>query len=367
MKILHIHTKMTGGGIQAMVAGLTNEMVKANDVTLLLIYKPDEKDIFLNKLDKRIKVISLGKTKPGFSIRHIFKIASFVRKNSFDIVHFHGFFHYHFLSVILNHTRTKIFYTIHSDAFRENTYWEQKMLPLKRYCFKKEWMRAVTISNASRKSFEQLYNSPNTLIYNGIGRFSPTSDSNSYIRSLNLGEHTKILLHPGRITKPKNQIMLCRAVSSLQKEGLDMILFMAGGLQDEAIFSELKGYFEEGRIEYLGERKDIQQLMQDADGLCLSSLWEGLPVVLLESFAAGCIPICTPVGGIPDIVQNNFNGILSESTSEENYKSALRRWYYLTDDERKEIQANVCKSFEKYDIANCAGEYIDAYTKALNE
>lgn len=41
MKILHIHTKMTGGGIQAMVAGLTNEMVKHNDVTLLLIYKPD--------------------------------------------------------------------------------------------------------------------------------------------------------------------------------------------------------------------------------------------------------------------------------------------------------------------------------------
>ena len=66
---------MTGGGIQAMVAGLTNEMVKNNDVTLLLIYKPDEKDIFLNKLDKRIKVISLGKTKPGFSIKHIFKIA----------------------------------------------------------------------------------------------------------------------------------------------------------------------------------------------------------------------------------------------------------------------------------------------------
>ena len=150
MKILHIHTKMTGGGIQAMVAGLTNEMVKNNDVTLLLIYKPDEKDIFLNKLDKRIKVISLGKTKPGFSIKHIFKIASFVRKNSFDIVHFHGFFHYHFLSVILNHTRTKIFYTVHNDADRENTYWEKKMLPLKRYCFQKEWMRAVTISNTSR-------------------------------------------------------------------------------------------------------------------------------------------------------------------------------------------------------------------------
>lgn len=359
---------MTGGGIQAMVAGLTNEMVKNNDVTLLLIYKPDEKDIFLNKLDKRIKVISLGKTKPGFSIKHIFKIASFVRKNSFDIVHFHGFFHYHFLSVILNHTRTKIFYTVHNDADRENTYWEKKMLPLKRYCFQKGWMMAVTISNTSQKSFVQLYNSPNILIYNGIGRFSSSSSgSDSYIPSLHLAANTKILLHPGRITKQKNQVMLCRAVSSLQKEGLDIILLMAGGQQDEGIFAELKRYFEEGRIIYLGERKDIPQLMRNADGLCLSSLWEGLPVVLLESFAAGCIPICTPVGGIPDIVQDNFNGILSESTSEEDYKSALRRWYYLTDDERTEIRTNVLKSFDRYDISNCANEYINAYTKALNK
>ncbi len=66
--------------------------------------------------------------------------------------------------------------------------------------------------------------------------------------------------------------MLCRAVSSLQKEGLDIILLMAGGQQDEGIFAELKRYFEEGRIIYLGERKDIPQLMQHADGLCLSSL-----------------------------------------------------------------------------------------------
>ncbi len=101
-----------------------------------LFISPDEKT-YSSISDKRIKVISLGKTKPGFSIKHIFKIASFVRKNSFDIVHFHGFFHYHFLSVILNHTRTKIFYTVHNDADRENTYWEKKMLQLKRYCFQK--------------------------------------------------------------------------------------------------------------------------------------------------------------------------------------------------------------------------------------
>ena len=40
MKILHIHPSMAGGGIEAMICGLVNEMAKVHDVTLCTIFEP---------------------------------------------------------------------------------------------------------------------------------------------------------------------------------------------------------------------------------------------------------------------------------------------------------------------------------------
>ena len=46
MKILHIHPAMAGGGIEAMICGLANEMVKTHEVTVCSIFMPKPKDIF---------------------------------------------------------------------------------------------------------------------------------------------------------------------------------------------------------------------------------------------------------------------------------------------------------------------------------
>ena len=52
MKILHIHTSFTSGGIEAMICGLANEMVKTEDVSVCSIFKPKENDVFWNKLSQ---------------------------------------------------------------------------------------------------------------------------------------------------------------------------------------------------------------------------------------------------------------------------------------------------------------------------
>lgn len=42
--------------------------------------------------------------------------------------------------------------------------------------------------------------------------------------------------------------------------------------------------------------------MGDAYALCSS--YEGMPISLIEAIGVGCIPVCTPVGGIVDVVHN---------------------------------------------------------------
>jgi glycosyltransferase involved in cell wall biosynthesis len=61
---------------------------------------------------------------------------------------------------------------------------------------------------------------------------------------------------------------------------------------------------------FLGARTDIPNVLAAADAAILPSLAEGLPNSVLEYLAAGKPTIATAVGGIPEIIQDRYNGIL---------------------------------------------------------
>jgi len=66
----------------------------------------------------------------------------------------------------------------------------------------------------------------------------------------------------------------------------------------------------DGSVHFLGSRDDIPELLQVIDVFVLSSLWEGLPLVLLEAMAAGVPVVATKVGGIPEVVEDGEEGLL---------------------------------------------------------
>ena len=60
-----------------------------------------------------------------------------------------------------------------------------------------------------------------------------------------------------------------------------------------------------------GFRDDVGKFLPHLDLAVLPSLTEGLPVILLEAFAAGIPVVATPVGGIPEVVEQGVNGTLA--------------------------------------------------------
>lgn len=359
MRILHIHTCLAGGGIEAILCGLVNQMVNTNNVTVATIFAPKETDVFEKKLSKSVERISLGKVKPGFSISEIFKIYNLIKKGNYDIVHIHGFFYYYALSVLLLHRKVKFFYTIHSDAVMENSPWDKRIFRIKRYCFKKKYIHPITISEASQTSFSNLYKTKSTLIHNGVAQ--PTIDiKNNPIKQHKITPYTKIFVHAGRINKAKNQVVLCQAFEKLIIEGKDVVLLIAGGNNDHNIMEQLKPFFSE-RIKYIGERSDIPSLFYFADAMCLPSIWEGLPVTLLESLSVGCIPICSAVGGIVNVVKDGFNGFLSSDSSVDEYYKALTRYISMSNDEIMAMKKKCIDSFNPYNITTIANLYLEVY------
>jgi len=358
MKILHIHPSMASGGIESMICALSSEMSKTEDVTVCSIFEPLPTDSFWYKLSGNVEKKTLGRKSSGFSFRVLWDIYRFIKNGRYDVVNLHGMFYYYMLAVLLLHHKIKFFYTVHSDAMMENSVWDKRLFKVKKFCFRRGWLNPITISTASQNSFAELYKIPSTLIFNGVP--SPSIDVEDPVLKYRRLNTTKVFIHAGRISVPKNQQVLCRVFQRLIDEGYDVVLLIAGAKQSEEIFASIEPYFSD-RIVYLGQRNDVCQLMAYSDAMCLPSIWEGLPVTLLESLSVGCVPICSNVGGIPNVIESGINGFLSRSSNEQDYYETMKEVLSLSQEEFKQIRESCRKSFIKYDIKNVANLYLDTY------
>ena len=64
------------------------------------------------------------------------------------------------------------------------------------------------------------------------------------------------------------------------------------------------------KIQFLGERSDIECLLEESTIFVLSSRFEGLPISIIEAMNKGLPIVATAVGGIPEIVEDQKNGLL---------------------------------------------------------
>jgi glycosyltransferase involved in cell wall biosynthesis len=86
----------------------------------------------------------------------------------------------------------------------------------------------------------------------------------------------------------------------------------------------------------------------------------------LEALFVGCIPICSPVGGIVDVLKNDYNGFLSKSPDANDFYNAVISFLESSEETIKIIRDNAIKSFDRFDISTTAGRYEELYFNLLN-
>ena len=107
--------------------------------------------------------------------------------------------------------------------------------------------------------------------------------------------------------------------------------------------------------------------MSVSDALCLSSKWEGLPIVILEAFSFGLTVLATPVGGVPDVVVDGDSGLLSTGLQIEEYHHLLQRFLSMPSASLQLIRNKSHQLFEgRFDIQITATNYILLYTRKCN-
>ena len=120
MKILEVVFTLRPGGAERFAVDLTNELSKANEVTIMAIkddtVEPERNLFYASELAERVTYKNVGISN-GYSLHKVIKIYKAIKNEKADIVHLHGdnMPHYCILAIFLLNRKSKFYQTIHND------------------------------------------------------------------------------------------------------------------------------------------------------------------------------------------------------------------------------------------------------------
>lgn len=359
MRILEIIPQLGQGGAERFVVDLCNELAHSNKITLVVLHSIDKAGFFSQEINPNVKVISLNK-RSGLDLGLFFRLRKLIKKLSPDVVHMHLRAIVYCLFAYIFRSKIKFIHTVHSDAAKEAGTGISKWCRI--FAFRSGLVIPVTISEESQRSFTEFYRMQSCLIYNGRPAYTVSSNYEVSLKELNdlkTNSKSKVLVNIARIVPEKNQLSLVKAVKSLNEKGHNIDLFIIGR-EDSTITTEIR-HMECKQVHLLGTRTNPRDYLKIADAFCLSSIYEGMPITLIECFSVGTIPICTPVGGIVNMITDGENGILAKSTSVDDIEYAISRFLNMSENDKTEMRKMSLTSYEKYSIEECAENYLNLF------
>jgi len=205
---------------------------------------------------------------------------------------------------------------VHTDHAR-------KFPDKKRYMFA-EWLlskfayRIVGVSPATSHDlmkYERIAARKITTILNGINGsyFDVTVDKHIKKGELGITGDGLVIGLGVRLTEQKGITYLLRAMPEITRQYPDITLVIAGeGDVEKDLRKEAADLGVDKNTLFIGPRLDMPEVMKVLDLYVLPSLWEGLPMVLLEAMSAGCPIVATKVGGNHAAVIDGESGSLIE-------------------------------------------------------
>lgn len=368
MKIVQFIYSLAQGGAERFLVDLSNELANNHEVIIITIRddKLKKYSFFNSEISAKVTYINFP-LKEGFRFKDFYLIYCLIKKINPDIVHAHlDAVAYLFVPALLL-KKTSIFHTIHSDAFFDG---KKKILSLfRKYFYKYNKIIPLTISSQSDKSFKEFYKLNNSnLIFNGRKRQDCTEEYQNVKEEISKYKNSSsdhVFIHISRFSEEaKNHSMLLKAFNRLQSEYKNSILLIIGN-NFESKEAEFLREMACDKVFFLGNKKNVVDYLLESNAFCLTSKFEGLPISLLEAYSCGVIPICTPAGGIKDLIIDGETGFLSKEISEDSYYEALKNYM----NKKEEIPKDkLIKYFqENFSIEICAKNHVNVYQKFLKK
>lgn len=179
-----------------------------------------------------------------------------------------------------------------------------------------------------------------------------------------------VLLAVGTLEPRKGHRVLLEALARLVSRGLStpwklIIAGGRGGDQHEALLQFVEEEGLDDRVRIVTNRNDIPDLLALADIFVMPSLWEGLPMALLEAMIAGKAIIASAAFGIPEAIVDGRDGLLVTPGDIGSLSEALRN--LLTDPARRAVlgAAAAARGRQEFTVQVMAERYESLFASTL--
>ena len=130
-------------------------------------------------------------------------------------------------------------------------------------------------------------------------------------RDLGLGEQEKVAAVVATFKEQKGHRFLLDALPEVVKKFPDFrVLFIGDGELRDVLRAQTMALRLDKNVCFLGSRGDVPALLAASDLFILPSLWEGLPMALIEAMASGLPVIATRVSGTNQVMRHGETGLL---------------------------------------------------------
>lgn len=368
INLMYIIESMNNGGAEMLAIRLSDKIDHDlfNPVICSLSDSGPLKEVIK---EKGIAHVSLGKGS-GKDLKLAYRLRRLLKEKDIHIVHTHNQGPLIYASLAMRFLpKKKLVHTEHinmeteiSYSARHKTY--QKIL----FRFLDGFISiAMHLTNYFCANYglrpEKVVTIPNGI---NVEEFTRIEKTRYLLDELALPDDTLLIGNISALRAQKDQITLLKAMEII-KVSLPKAKLIIAGDGDKA--SELKEYSRthdlDDSVYFLGYRSDTDKILSSLDIFVLPSLYEGLPLCLLEAMAAGIPVVATDVMGSNELVEAGENGLLSPAKSPEDLAENIIT--VLTDQKiAQHLKDNGRNSvMNKYNFDTNMRKYEDFYLKLL--
>ena len=262
--------------------------------------------------------------------------------------------------------------TAHNSIFYEEwPFWKKSLFAFAERLLNRYTDRLIAVSEALRGELikrERLDQDKVVTIWNGIETelFETQVERCFILRNLDLPLSEQVVGMVARLASQKGVTYFLKAAAMLAMDYKVNFVVIGDGPLRRQLEEEASSLGIKDRVVFTGERHDIPYLLPAFDVFVLSSLTEGLPLTILEALAAGCPVVATRVGGIPEIIQDNVNGLLVEPADPAGLAIAVAS--LLSDPQKAASMGQAGKALvkEKFTAAVMVRKVEDEYRNLLS-
>jgi glycosyltransferase involved in cell wall biosynthesis len=207
-------------------------------------------------------------------------------------------------------------------------------------------------------------------LYNGISldRYQPSESTAAVRKKFDLPHDTAVIGTVGSMIKVKGINYLLEAVAILKEEHPNLRLLIAGeGNQMDKLIAQSHDLGLTDEVRFLGFRNDVPDILDALDVYVCSSLSEGHSLSILEAMAMGKPIVATDVGGNPELVIPEANGILVAPQNPEAIAEAVSglledrsRMMSMGEQSRRMVQ-------QRFSLERMVSDYMDIYERYIGQ